>query len=146
MLSKKHSLRLGGFVGAITFTLGSLSTIFISNTNQLPVTFGVLQGIGFGMMVPVCYSTMNYYFVKKRTTVMSACKAVQGLILMGYPQLLRQLLSSYGFRGTLLVISGISMHTIPGMAIMRTDKRTPIMIKRTASIFPFDVQNFHFRL
>lgn len=77
---------------------------------------------------------------------MSACKAVQGLILMGYPQLLRQLLSSYGFRGTLLVISGISMHTIPGMAIMRTDKRTLIMIKRTASIFPFDVQNFRFRL
>ncbi|XP_073958265.1 monocarboxylate transporter 1-like isoform X2 [Choristoneura fumiferana] len=137
LLSKKHSLRLGGFVGAITFTVGSFSTIFISNTNQLPVTFGILQGIGFGMMVPVCYSAMNYYFVKKRTTVMSVCKALQGLILMGYPQLLRQILSSYGFRGTLLIISGISIHTIPGMAIMRTNERSQVMIKRTAN----DVEN-----
>ncbi|XP_047985687.1 monocarboxylate transporter 9-like [Leguminivora glycinivorella] len=131
LVSKKHSLRFGGFLGAATFTVGSITTIFISSTNQLPLTFGVLQGIGFGMMVPVCYATMNYYFDKKRrTTVMSVCKAVQGIILMGYPQLLRQFISMYGFRGTLLIISGISFHTVPGMAIMKTDEK---LVKITAA-------------
>lgn len=131
-MTKSISLKVGGLIGAMLFTLGSFTTIAITSTNQLPLTFGVLQGIGFGMMVPVSYSTINQYFVKKRTTVMSAIKAFQGLILMCYPQVLRQLILYYGFRGTLLVISGISLHTIPGMLLMQNK---PTIRKKTASIF-----------
>ncbi|KAJ8735793.1 hypothetical protein PYW07_007413 [Mythimna separata] len=61
-ITKRYSLRFGGIIGAVLLTTGSFSTIFITNTNQLPLTFGVLQGIGFGMVVPVCYSTLNHYF------------------------------------------------------------------------------------
>ncbi|XP_026739067.1 monocarboxylate transporter 1-like [Trichoplusia ni] len=130
-ITKRFSLRFGGLVGAVLLSTGSFSTILVSNTNQLPITFGVIQGIGFGMMVPVCYSTLNHYFVKKRTTVMSICKAVQGVILMWYPQLLKEIMSFYGFRGTLLIVAGMSLHTFPGMLAMRTDK-VPRKI-RTAS-------------
>lgn len=117
-MSKIFSLRFGGFIGAGIFFLGSSLTIFITNINQLPFTFGVLQGIGFGIMVPVSYSTLNFYFIRKRTTVMSICKTIQGFVLMWYPQLIRRVIVHYGFRGTLLVISAISLHTIPGMAVM----------------------------
>ncbi|XP_013133126.1 PREDICTED: monocarboxylate transporter 1-like [Papilio polytes] len=120
MIIKKRSLRFGGLLGAFTFSVGSLLTILITNTNQLPLTFGVLQGIGFGMMVPVCYSTLNYYYVKRRTQVMSVIKALQGFILMWYPQLIKLFMTEYGFRGTLLIISGISLHGVPGMAVMRS--------------------------
>ncbi|KAJ8736102.1 hypothetical protein PYW08_006758 [Mythimna loreyi] len=130
-ITKKYSLRFGGIIGAVLLSTGSFSTIFITNTNQLPITFGVLQGVGFGMVVPVCYSTLNYYFVRKRTTVMSICKAVQGVILMWYPQLLRNLMYLYGFRGTLLIIAGISLHTFPGMFAMKID--TPPRKIRTAN-------------
>ncbi|XP_049882789.1 monocarboxylate transporter 1-like [Pectinophora gossypiella] len=132
IMSKRCSLRTGGLIGAVIMIIGSFSTIFITNTSQLPITFGVLQGVGFGMMVPVCYATINHYFVKKRTTVMSICKAVQGLILILYPHLLKKILYSYGFRGTLLIISGISLHTIPGMSVMITEKKTKRNI-RTAN-------------
>lgn len=120
LLTKKITLRTGGLIGSIIFVAGSVATISISTTNQLPLTFGVLQGIGFGMMVPVSYSTLNYYFVKKRTAVMSVCKAVQGIVLMFYPQMLKHMMSYYGLRGTLLLLSGISLHTVPGMLVMRT--------------------------
>ncbi|RVE51127.1 hypothetical protein evm_004270 [Chilo suppressalis] len=120
IISKKISLRISGFIGATTFCIGSFSTIFITNTNQLPITFGVLQGIGFGIMVPVLYSTLNFYFEKKRTTVMSACKAIQGITLMWYPQILKMMIANYGFRGTLLIISAISLHVFPGIAVMKT--------------------------
>ncbi|XP_045540166.1 monocarboxylate transporter 3 [Papilio machaon] len=119
MIIKKRSLRFGGLLGAFTLSVGSLLTILITNTNQLPITFGVLQGVGFGMMVPVCYSTLNYYYVKRRTQVMSGIKALQGFILMWYPQLIKLFMTEYGFRGTLLIISGISLHGLPGMAVMR---------------------------
>ncbi|KAG6460018.1 hypothetical protein O3G_MSEX011723 [Manduca sexta] len=119
IMSNRIPLQLGGLIGAVLFTLGSLLTIIISNTNQLPITFGVLQGIGFGIMVPVCYSTFNYYFVRKRTAVMSLCKSVQGIILIWYPLLMKRTMNLYGMRGTLLIIFGISLHTIPGMLSMK---------------------------
>ncbi|XP_045769381.1 monocarboxylate transporter 1-like isoform X2 [Maniola jurtina] len=124
VIAKRCSLRLGGFIGALIMSAGSFVTVFISSTDQLPFTFGVLQGVGFGMIVPVCYSTFNHYFVRKRTQVMSFIKATQGVILIFYPQLLKVLLSCYGFRSTLLLISGISLHTFPGMAAMKTYTKT----------------------
>ncbi|XP_069358435.1 monocarboxylate transporter 9-like isoform X2 [Maniola hyperantus] len=124
VIGKRCSLRLGGFIGAVIMSTGSFVTVFISSTNQLPFTFGVLQGVGFGMIVPVCYSTFNHYFVRKRTQVMSFIKATQGVILIFYPQLLKVLLSRYGFRSTLLLISGISLHTLSGMAAMKTYTKT----------------------
>ncbi|KAI5645005.1 major facilitator superfamily domain-containing protein [Phthorimaea operculella] len=133
IMSKKYSLRSGGFVGAFIMLLGSFSNIFISSTNQLSITFGVLHGIGFGMMVPVCYATINHYFVNKRTTVLSSCKAVQGLILMWYPQLIKKILFSYGFRGTLLLVFGISLHTLPGMAVMKIQNRQYSADMKTAN-------------
>lgn len=135
MISKRYSLRLGGIVGAVTLLTGSFATIFIISTNQLLITFGALQGVGFGMMVPVCYSTINYYYVRKRTMIMSVIKALQGIILMWYPQFLRKILFVYGFRGTLLIISGVALHTVPGMLIMKTKEKTQAKL-RTASIFP----------
>lgn len=139
---KKYSLRTGGLIGAVLLCTGSFSTVFISNTNQLPITFGVFQGIGFGIMVPVCYSTLNYYFVRRRTTVMSICKAIQGVLLMWYPQLIKKIMSVYGFRETLFLLAGMSLHTFPGMLSMITDKKKPRNI-RTASIFSFELCNLY---
>ncbi|XP_049692537.2 monocarboxylate transporter 1 [Helicoverpa armigera] len=133
-ITKRFSLRFGGLIGAVLLSTGSISTIFITNTNQLPITFGILQGIGFGMMVPVCYSTLNHYFVRKRTTVMSICKAVQGVILMWYPQLLKKIMTIYGFRGTLLILAGMSLHTFPGMLVMKTDASSTRKIRTATDI------------
>lgn len=133
MITKRCSLRSGGLIGAIIMSTGSFVTVFISSTSQLPFTFGVLQGVGFGMIVPVCYSTFNHYFVRKRTQVMSLIKATQGTILIFYPQLIKVFLSRYGFRSTLLLISGISLHIFPGVIAMNTF--TERNKNRTASIF-----------
>ncbi|GBP49551.1 hypothetical protein EVAR_45615_1 [Eumeta japonica] len=132
IINRNRGLRCGGLIGAFLFVLGSFLTILITNTNQLPFTFGILQGIGFGMMVPVCYATINYYYVGKRTTVMSVCKALQSVMQMAYPQAIKGIMNLYGFRGTLLIISGISLNTIPGTLVMITNWKHR---KRIASIF-----------
>ncbi|KAM3967844.1 monocarboxylate transporter 9 [Aphomia sociella] len=134
MMSKRFSLRLGGFLGASILSIGSFATVFITNTNQLPVTYGVLQGIGFGILTPVCYSTLNYYFKKnKRTTVMSICKGIQGVTLMGYPMMIKNFLTWYGFRGTLLIISAITLHTFPAMITMKTNERKQSKYTKTTN-------------
>ncbi|KAJ0182334.1 hypothetical protein K1T71_001703 [Dendrolimus kikuchii] len=134
MVTKKYSLRTGGLIGTALFSTGSFLTIFISNTYQLPLTFGLLQGIGFGMMVTVSYATLNHYFIKKRTTVMSICKALQGIILILYPQILKKFMSFYGFRGTLLLVSGISLHTLPGMLVMKKNLEKNIIMRAANDI------------
>lgn len=63
---------------------------------------------------------------------MSLCKAAQGILLMWYPQLIKNMISKYGFRGTLLVVAGVSLHVYPGMLTMRTDEIKP---RKIASIF-----------
>lgn len=73
--------------------------------------------------------------------VMSTCKAMQGIILMWYPQFLKSMLYTYGFRGTLLIISGIALHTVPGMLVMKT-KEKPREKLRIASIFPLSTSEF----
>lgn len=125
-MSKIFSLKIGGFIGASIFCLGSFLTIFITNVNQLPYTFGVLQGIGFGIMVPVSYSTLNFYFSRKRTTVMSICKTIQGFVLMWYPQLI-EIRRPYSL--TKLFLN----KTTNAVAIFRpisklTEKNVPILI------------------
>ncbi|XP_012549167.1 uncharacterized protein LOC101738091 isoform X2 [Bombyx mori] len=132
IITKKLTLRQCGLIGSCIFSTGSFLTILISNTNHLPFTFGVLQGIGFGILVPVCYSTLNLLFTTKRTTVMSIIKSLQGIILMWYPQVIKQTLSVYGFRGTLLIIFGISLHTFPGMLLMKTENKDTGKRLRTA--------------
>ncbi|XP_050681980.1 monocarboxylate transporter 12-like isoform X2 [Leptidea sinapis] len=124
IIAKHISLKSGGLTGAALFITGAFTTILITNANQLPITFGILQGIGFGMMVPVCFSSINFYFVRKRTFAMSLVKAIQGIIVMWYPQLLRVIVSFYGFRGVLIILSGISLHTIPGMLTMECGNKT----------------------
>ncbi|CAH0727538.1 unnamed protein product, partial [Brenthis ino] len=136
VVSRNFSLRIGGLLGALFMATGSFLTVFISSTNQLPLTFGMLQGIGFGMMVPVCYSTLNHYFVRRRTTVMSLIKAIQGFVLIWYPQLIKIMILNYGFRATLLIISGISLHIFPGMITMKTNfgaKKRPANSTQIAS-------------
>lgn len=64
---------------------------------------------------------------------MSLIKAIQGIILIWYPQLIKLTLTFYGFRETLLIISGISLHSFPGMVAMVT--RNCNKEKKTASIF-----------
>ncbi|CAK1602347.1 unnamed protein product [Parnassius mnemosyne] len=134
IMLKNYSLRLSGCLGAVLYSTGSILTIFITNTNQLPITFGGLQGIGFGMMVPVCYSSLNYYFVRNRTQVMSIIKAIQGFALIWYPQLIKMLMSNYGFRGTLLIISGASFHTFPGMIVMKTSAKSTKVFKTARNV------------
>ncbi|XP_059051217.1 monocarboxylate transporter 12-like isoform X2 [Achroia grisella] len=122
VISKTFSLQFGGFIGAVILSVGSFTTIFIKNTNELSITYGVLQGIGFGMITPVCYSTLNYYYEKnKRTTALSICKGVQGVFLMWYPYMIKIFMTWYGFRGTLLLISAITFHIFPAMITMRTN-------------------------
>ncbi|XP_036337001.1 monocarboxylate transporter 13 [Rhagoletis pomonella] len=115
----RFGLRAVGLMGGFLYFFGSLLQIFARSTWDLLFAFSIVQGIGFGLIVPTSYTTFNNYFVKKRVMWMSFAQSLIGLGTMFYPVVMQKLMDLYGFRGCLLVLAAINAHAILGMLLMQ---------------------------
>ncbi|XP_030381357.1 monocarboxylate transporter 7 isoform X2 [Scaptodrosophila lebanonensis] len=118
-LFRRWGLRAVGLTGGILYFLGSVLQIFATSTMHLTFAFSLVQGIGFGLMVPTSYTTFNNYFVKNRVLWMSFAQSLIGLGSMLYPIAMQKLHQYYGFRGCLMVLAGINAHAVLGMLLMQ---------------------------
>lgn len=114
----RFQMRSIGVFGACLYFLGSFMTIFVTSVEHLVISFGVLQGAGFGFMIPVAYTSFNHYFVKKRVVMMNVAQSLTGILTALYPFVVQFLMKEYGFRGTVAIIAAINAHTIFGMLVM----------------------------
>ncbi|XP_055611499.1 monocarboxylate transporter 7 [Uranotaenia lowii] len=117
-LMKKTSCRTVGLVGAVLYVCGSFLTVFVRSTNELLISFSVFQGAGFGLMIPVSYTTFNAYFVQKRVVMMSISQTLIGLGTMIYPIFIQKTMEAYGFRGCMAVLAAVNSHTLVAMLVM----------------------------
>lgn len=114
-LTKKFTLRSVGLIGAMIYFAGSLMVIFATSVEMLLISYGIMQGLGIGIMVPVGYTNFNHYFVEKRVSIMSAMQALKGLLIMMHPIVVNNAMNVYGFRGAMALIAAINAHAILGM-------------------------------
>uniref|UniRef100_A0A1A9ZB14 Major facilitator superfamily (MFS) profile domain-containing protein n=1 Tax=Glossina pallidipes TaxID=7398 RepID=A0A1A9ZB14_GLOPL len=118
-LFNRFGVRAIGLSGGILYFTGCLMQIFVRSTLDLLIAFSLIQGIGFGLIVPTSYTTFNNYFVKKRVMWMSFAQSLIGLGTMFYPVLMQKFLEWYGFRGCLAVLAAINFHAVLGMLLMQ---------------------------
>lgn len=118
-LFNRFGLRNVGLVGGFLYFIGSVMQIFVNSTFTLLIAFSVIQGIGFGFIVPTSYTTFNNYFVKNRVMWMSFAQSLIGVGTMVYPVLMQRFLDWYGFRGCLTVLAAINSHAVLGMLLMQ---------------------------
>lgn len=118
-LFNRYGLRTVGLFGGSLYFVGCLFQIFVNSTFTLLLAFSLIQGTGFGLIVPTSYTTFNNYFVKKRIMWMSFAQSLIGLGSMFYPVLMQKLLEAYGFRGCLAVLAAINSHAVLGMLLMQ---------------------------
>lgn len=122
-------LRTIALLGSALYITGSVLTIFVptdaattttaSNWQWLLyVTYGLCQGIGYGLMTPVGLQLVNVYFVKRRAFVMSVASIAIQLGLTGYPIAVHRIKAALGQRGCLMLIAAINLHTIVAMLLM----------------------------
>uniref|UniRef100_A0A1A9W694 Major facilitator superfamily (MFS) profile domain-containing protein n=1 Tax=Glossina brevipalpis TaxID=37001 RepID=A0A1A9W694_9MUSC len=148
-LFNRFSVRAIGLSGGILFFAGCLMQIFVRSTWDLLIAFSLIQGIGFGLIVPTSYTTFNNYFVKKRVMWMSFAQSLIGLGTMFYPVLMQKCLEWYGFRGCLAILAAINFHAVLGMLLMQPVewhmRRVPIdnqeMMENTKSMQPVVTDN-----
>ncbi|CAK9813605.1 Monocarboxylate transporter 1 [Anthophora plagiata] len=116
-LLKKYSMRPVGVFGAVLFSLPNVCLAFVSNVYEMAF-LNLLQGMGLGLIVTICNTNFNAYFVKKRAPVMSAAQVIVGLGGIAYPICIEKMMKMYGFRGTALMTGAMSMNCIIGMSMM----------------------------
>ena len=111
-----------GVTGAIIYFWGSFLTAFATNVYQIIITYGILQGIGLGLMVPAAFTSFNHYFVRRRTFAMGVTQMIIGIGAMVIPLVIQKLLEEYGFRGTQAIIAAFTLHALVGMIVQQPVK------------------------
>jgi hypothetical protein len=111
-----------GVTGSVIYFCGSFFSAFATNIYQIVFTYGVLQGIGLGLMVPAAFTSFNHYFVRRRTFAMAVTQLIIGVAAMVIPLAIQKLLEEYGFRGTQAIISAFSLHALIGMIVQQPVK------------------------
>ncbi|XP_012134895.1 uncharacterized protein LOC100875848 [Megachile rotundata] len=116
-LLKRYSMRPVGVIGAVFFSVPNVGLAFVTNVYEMAF-INFLQGLGLGLIVTICNTNFNAYFVKKRAPVMSAAQVIVGLGGIAYPICIEKMMKAYGFRGTALMTGAMSLNCIAGMTMM----------------------------
>lgn len=73
-------------------------------------------------MFPATNLAMNTYFRRKRNVAMGLSVTLTGLGPILMPLLIAKLLENYATTGTLLILAGISMHSLIGASLLKPFK------------------------
>lgn len=82
----------------------------------------LILGIGVGLATSAAFVALNHYFKNKRGQAVGLSMAGTALGMLILPQLVRILLESYGFRGAVLILSGLALHAALGSTLLQPVK------------------------
>ncbi|KAI3378770.1 hypothetical protein SNEBB_010405 [Seison nebaliae] len=105
-VTSQYGCRVVAFIGAIIACLGFLITVFARQLILLYIGYGVIGGIGFGLIYITSVVVIPLHFKSfARQTGIAVSGSGVGTII--FPILTEYLISTYGWRGTQLIFAGI---------------------------------------
>ncbi|XP_031341180.1 monocarboxylate transporter 13-like isoform X1 [Photinus pyralis] len=122
-LLKKFSFRQVALAGSLAVSVGVSATYFSSRYEYLLGTFCIFIGIGQGLIIQSVSLAINTYFKKRLTLAMSYSVTGTGLLPIVTPQVTNLLLANYNTQGTVLILAGISLHSLAGALLLRPPYR-----------------------
>ncbi|KAG5867969.1 hypothetical protein JTB14_012360 [Gonioctena quinquepunctata] len=112
---RKYSVKTAGYVGAISYTLGCLTNIFNTNLIHLVISFSILKGFGFGLLMSASFTIMNSYFDKKHNLVMGISQAIISLGTILCSPFMAYMVKEIGYTKTLIVWTVLSLLSFPAV-------------------------------
>ncbi|XP_052738982.1 monocarboxylate transporter 13 [Bicyclus anynana] len=119
VLLKYLSFRKLGLIAALIYNIGMFGTAFTTSKFHFFLFQGVIQSIGHGIIINLTFTVLNNYFVIKRLFAVSLAQTVAAAFGFVTPGLVKWAIEVYGFRGCILLITGVCMHTIFAMMLMQ---------------------------
>ncbi|CAK1596544.1 unnamed protein product [Parnassius mnemosyne] len=106
---------LGGIISTIGFILASISTTI----EMMMITFGVIAGMGLGLVYVTAVVSIAYWFEKKRNLAVGLGACGTGVGTFVYAPMTQYLIEEYGWRGTILLLSGTLLNLCVCGSVMR---------------------------
>ncbi|XP_071454653.1 uncharacterized protein [Hetaerina americana] len=118
-LTNKYGCRsvciAGSILGCVAFILSTLSP----NVDILMLTYGVMGGIGFGLIYLPAVVCVGYYFETKRSLATGIAVCGSGFGTFAFAPLATYLLEEFDWRGANLIFAGLILNCAVFGALMR---------------------------
>lgn len=106
-------------VGAVSSTVGFVAAAYSNSIEVLYVTYGIIAGLGMGLLYVTAVVCIAYWFEKRRNLAVGLGSCGVGFGTFIYSPLTTYLLEEFGWRSALLLLGGTVLNVCVCGAVMR---------------------------
>ncbi|XP_013393838.1 monocarboxylate transporter 12 [Lingula anatina] len=117
--TSKYGCRVTTIAGAALAAVGFIVSIFSPNLYMLYFTFGIVGGLGFGLIYLPAIVSVGFYFEKRRAFATGLAVCGSGLGTFIFAPFSTELVHEYGWRGAVLIQAGLILNCILCGAVFR---------------------------
>lgn len=134
-LANKFGCRAVCIAGAIMASSAFVLSTFSTSVTMLMLTYGVMGGIGFGMIYLPAVVAVGYYFETKRSLATGIAVCGSGVGTFAFAPLANYLLEVFDWKNANLVLAGLILNCAVFGAMMRPleypkrDKQKSLMLR-----------------
>ncbi|XP_002737814.1 monocarboxylate transporter 12-like [Saccoglossus kowalevskii] len=129
-LSNRFDVRRTIFLGGILSSAGLILSSFATSIPFLYITFGVITGAAYGLVVVPTVLIISYYFKQKHAMANGIAFAGASMGVVIFPPLCHGLIEYYGWRGSLFLLGSINLN----ICVFATLMRSPPLKKHPAPV------------
>ncbi|CAG4937473.1 unnamed protein product [Parnassius apollo] len=118
-LVDRYGCRNMTILGGIFSTIGFVAASFCNSVETLYITYGIIAGLGMGLLYVTAVVSIAYWFEKRRNLAVGLGSCGVGFGTFIYSPLTTYLLKEYAWRGTLLLLAGTVLNVCVCGAVMR---------------------------
>lgn len=124
-LASKFGCRKVLIGGALVASFGTFISAYATDVRMLIVTFGVVTGFGMSMGYVTSLVMVAFYFEDRRSLATGLSVCGSGIGTFVFAPMTEQLIDVYGWRGTMIIWSGIMLNLVVCGALLRPLEFTP---------------------
>ncbi|KAG9467325.1 hypothetical protein GDO78_015174 [Eleutherodactylus coqui] len=114
-LGSRPVVILGGFLSSLGMFFASFST----ELYQLYLSIGGVSGLGWALIFSPSMAAVTCYFSRRRSLAAGFVLTGVGVFSFALTPLLQYLVEEYSWRGAMLLLSGVALHSVPCGALLR---------------------------
>uniref|UniRef100_A0ABM0M6B3 Monocarboxylate transporter 12-like n=1 Tax=Saccoglossus kowalevskii TaxID=10224 RepID=A0ABM0M6B3_SACKO len=127
VLNKKYGSKPLVLLGGLLCSIGLFASSFVNNLALLYLTFGVMEGLGNSLIYGPSIVIVGQHIQKRHALAngMSYAGAALGMIV--FSPIYQLLITEYGWRGALMIVSAINMNIVVCGMLMRSPPKVDNM-------------------
>lgn len=140
----KFGCRICVMAGGVISAGGLGLMMFVKNMSQVYLCYGLMTGVGFGMACTPSIMIVEQHFHKARFQALSIAVGGIGCGIIAFPFIIKHLLETYAWRGTMLILAGCAFNLcVCGAMMFPVKKERQVKLLPLLSCFPLRNPIFH---